>query len=232
MYRFLYQPSDKSDYNRPIITPTDITHKENGKIKQYKDRVPTGDADEWIEQFKTLTKTQAREKYFELHDSGIFLPDKAYVFLTKKRNGEVYFDDSEFNKRQSIGKATAYVFPIDIYYEKAIEIFSSYTLDFSEKTLQFAEITKTQKVKNKTQNHFHIYCLLVDKLIADNPISKDNIDFIKSEKRRLSTAITKGNITFKDIPFSNIDKLFKDIPPDFISFTSKDKVEKSNKKHH
>lgn len=225
---YSYYSSSNSKTYRPIV---DIVVKEAGKIVDYKTKTATGEADEWIEEFKNLTKTEAKEKYFELHDAGIYLPDKAYVYLIKKRNGEVYFSDEEYKERESQGKQTAYVYDIEIYAEQAVSLWSNPHLEYNYKIDQFNQLSKQFKVKKKTENFFEIYKRLTDILIANN-LSSENIDFIKSEKRRLSTAITKGNATYKNIPFNNIDKLFKGLNAEFVDFTVKGTSKTETKKKH
>ena len=218
--------SSRSIHYRPIV---DIVSKEEGKIVDYKTKTPTGNTDEWIEEFKNLTKTEARKKYFELHDAGIYLPDKAYVYLMKKRNGEVFFTDEEYKERESKGKQTAYVYDLDIYAEQAVNLWSNPYLEYNDKIDQFNQLSKQYKIKKKTEFFFEIYKQLTDKLITNN-LSAENTDFIKSEKRRLSTAITKGNATFKNIQFNNIDKLFKGLATEFIDFTVKGVAKSETKK--
>jgi hypothetical protein len=218
--------SSQSNTYRPVVN---IVVKEDGKIVDHKTKTPTGDADEWIEEFKNLTKTEARKKYFELHDAGIYLPDKAYVYLMKKRNGEVFFTDEEYKERESQGKQTAYVYDLDIYAEQAVSLWSNPHLEYNDKIDQFNQLSKQYKVKKKTENFFEIYKRLTDALIANN-LSAENIDFIKSEKRRLSTAITKGNATYKNIPFNNVDKLFKGLTTEFVDFTVKGTSKTETKK--
>lgn len=213
-----YSSSQNNTYKPKI----DIFVKEEGKDVTHKLKTPIGDADEWIEKFKNLSKTEAREKYFELHNAGIYLPDKAYAYLMKKRNGEIFFTDKEYKERVSQGKPTAYVYDMDIFIEEAISLWSNPHLEYNDKVNQFNQLSKQYKVKKKNENFLEIYKQLADILIANN-LNSENIDFIKSEKRRLSLAITKGNATYKNIPFINIDRLFKGLTAEFVDFTVKKK---------
>lgn len=231
MYKQVSKNSYSSDsempYQNSVQRPSvNLVIKENGKTIDYTLKEPMGDADEWIEEFKNLTKGEARKKYFELRDAGIYLPDKAYVYLMKKRNGEIYFNDEEYKKRESQGKQTSFIYDIDLFAEQAIELWSDPNIDYEKKVKEFDLLSKQYKVRNKTDNYLQIYKQLVDKLIL-NKLSSDNADFIKSERRRLAIAITKGKITFRNIPFQNIDKLFKDQEPMLIQF-----VEGKNEKRN
>lgn len=181
----------------------------------------TGDDEEWISKFKDMTIAEARAEYKELKELGIFIPSKSYAFLMAKIKNEVYFSDEEFEKRKTEGKKLTYVSKLEYFLENSIELWLKTDIEYNEKNNLFKKLSTKVNGTSKRKLMLEVYTKLLNELISMDK-DKEKIDFLKSEKRRLSIAITKGNVTAKEISFINIDNFIKGNELVFIDYTKQE----------
>lgn len=156
----------------------------------------------WIEEFSKYNKYEARKKFWEYKNNGVRFPDKAYAYIQRKINGEVYFTDEEYEKRMTEGKPVMYIYPVDILIENIMGTMMSKEITFENKSIAMKEFVNNFKGGKRLEASYTIYRRCIE--LLKQRITEEAFATLKSERYRITRLYTKGEISPMKIPFENI----------------------------
>jgi hypothetical protein len=234
--RYQNQPDNKNVETKTFYNPPKYQEPPVFKSPDYRQPAPTPakyvvrtdeqrELDD-IEEFKNLTAAQAKKRFKEYKDMGYHFTTKAYVFIIKKINGEVYFTEEEFEKRTSEGKPTAYITPTELKFEKAIEIMLDKELSYEQKMIDIKPIINKYTGAQRTEFAFELYKECILKVM--DKVDEEQAAYLKSEKNKITRLFNKGEITSSKMPYNNIQNALLNKPFEDLEILAK--LKPKNKK--